>query len=151
MHTCVLFLIWPFFTFEHFLDFWSWFEVVIHTLKMSKNTFLLKIYPKTFKKLKFTVICKSCSKLVCSWMFKSHPSWTFNQSRIRRFWFFSPFSDLNPALKSGSTWQLTVGFPNDRKSADNFSPSFILLHIQDDQRNAQAAPGCPSESSFARK
>ena len=29
---------------------------------------------------------------------------------------FSPFSDSNPTLKSGTTWQLTVGFPNDRST-----------------------------------
>ena len=33
-----------------FLDFWSWFEGVIHAIKMFKNIFLLKIYPNLPKK-----------------------------------------------------------------------------------------------------
>ena len=38
-----------FLIFEHFLDFWSWFEGVNHALKMFKYTFLLKMYPKASK------------------------------------------------------------------------------------------------------
>ena len=65
MPICVLFLIWlrdPLYYqislfLSIFLDFWSWYEGVIHTFKMLKNTSLLKIYPKATKKLKFTSIC----------------------------------------------------------------------------------------------
>ena len=48
-----------FLIFEHFWDFWSWFKGVIHALKMFKNPFLHKIYPKASKKLKFTSICSN--------------------------------------------------------------------------------------------
>ena len=40
---------------------------------------------------------------------------------IRQFWSFSPFSDLNHTLKSGSTWQLTVGFPKGRSTGHGIS------------------------------
>ena len=58
MPICVLFLIWArdplYYQISLFLSFlgtfWSWFKGVIHALKMFKNTFLLKIYPKVSKK-----------------------------------------------------------------------------------------------------
>ena len=50
-------LIFP--IFEHFLEFWSKVKGVIHTLKMLKDTFLLKIYPRASKKLKFASICSA--------------------------------------------------------------------------------------------
>ena len=62
---CVLFLIWPrdplYYQISLFLSiFWN-FEAdlmgFIHTLKMFKNTFLLKIYQKLPKNLTFTLIC----------------------------------------------------------------------------------------------
>ena len=46
-----------FLIFEHFWDFWSWFMGVIYALRTFKITFLLKIYPKASKKLKFSSIC----------------------------------------------------------------------------------------------
>jgi len=65
MPICVLFLIWPRDPLYYqislflsiFLDFWSSFEGATHALKMFTNPFLLKIYPKASKKLKFTSIC----------------------------------------------------------------------------------------------
>ena len=40
-----------------FLGLLKLIEGVVHGLKMLLNTFLLKIHPKAFKKLKFTSIC----------------------------------------------------------------------------------------------
>ena len=60
MPICVLFLIWlrdPLcYQISLFLSIFLTFEADLK-MKMFKNTFLLKIYPKASKQLKFTSLC----------------------------------------------------------------------------------------------
>ena len=70
-------------------------------------------------------------------------------SGIRRFLSFSPFPDLNPTLKSGSTQQLTEGFPNGHKSDKKFFQKFNFTTYQGWPEKCSNCSGWPSEIVFS--